>query len=792
MNEEIKFSHRLPIHEFGTLNSLTRWINKHEEGFSEWIKNVRAAYQEDRANVTPEHRVAILLFRDKTNKEPARLGILDVGGLTFEDVKSWSVWNDPEASSRGKQKQEETQGNGGKAYMYRLFRGPAFILGVKNNKRNQAGFIGKNNTLGRGLPRFYPSSEKEIWQIWQSGDKINPDEKEKDVSVDWEHEIVEQLKNFDTDLASLPIEVKDALRERKSFTLVQGIDPINWEETDIKQFIKQILHHPQSTMALQQVKFYAMHNGKLLFKGSALELEKIEPYPGFEGPFECEIPETLLTPNSNQVSTTKSSSGKHPKGKIILYTSKDSMEASYRTLKPRWAVTYQTKYEIVGKKSISEIVPTTPGSHFIYATVNLDALTPDSVDAGRKRPNDTNLVLAVDKFLTEKIGELAKKINDLQKQELNESILDEIEKENEFLNKITYEFLPPEGGQDFGDVIGESGNKRKRKRGPIEYGNEPNEIKVSTYSIRIAKGVSINLSSVLYPTIRDKNSKAVNLDLIWMSDEKKIIKLDKDGNCMALEKGECKIYIKVKNTKINTPPIVIEVITIKDVILSPRELTIGVGHSKQVISQVTSDDGKRYSDVLLDWKHDAADQNIIKVSPKGYVFGNKIGKTLIKAGVNSISNVWAVNPVSVEIVPTDEKGESGSGFPTLKITGRDIDPYTGKIREGDPEAPALWQEIYDVKNNIWWLNTQSKDAQFAYKQRESGNIQLWRFFHARIRFEMVIQAHLQCEYTKKGEGEQPALWSDHKSFYERKYVELAQAMWERLSNYVMGNLELIK
>ena len=129
---------RLPVHDLGTLQGLTRWINKHDEGIAEMLKNVRAAYQENRANVKPQERYAVILIKDSDKEDPARIGILDVGGLTFEDIKKWSVWNDPEASSRGGKKDEENQGNGGKAYMYRLFLGPTSIWGVKDNKKNGA------------------------------------------------------------------------------------------------------------------------------------------------------------------------------------------------------------------------------------------------------------------------------------------------------------------------------------------------------------------------------------------------------------------------------------------------------------------------------------------------------------------------------------------------------------------------------------------------------------------------------------------------------------------------------
>ena len=118
-NETIRF------HERGTLEAVTSWIANHHDGLAEWLKNVRRQYQVDRGNVKEEHRVALLLLRDAKGGRPARIGVFDVGGATLEDVTAWSTWQDPDASKRGSGLQEEeTQGNGGKAYMFRLFTGP--------------------------------------------------------------------------------------------------------------------------------------------------------------------------------------------------------------------------------------------------------------------------------------------------------------------------------------------------------------------------------------------------------------------------------------------------------------------------------------------------------------------------------------------------------------------------------------------------------------------------------------------------------------------------------------------
>jgi hypothetical protein len=130
----------IDFHNQGTLIASTRWISTHDEGIAEWMKNARRAYQADRANVVDADRISVLLLKDCDARGAARVGLLDVGGATIEDIERWSKWNDPQASSRGSSLlEEETQGNGGKAYMFSMFTGPARLLGVVNRTRNCEG-----------------------------------------------------------------------------------------------------------------------------------------------------------------------------------------------------------------------------------------------------------------------------------------------------------------------------------------------------------------------------------------------------------------------------------------------------------------------------------------------------------------------------------------------------------------------------------------------------------------------------------------------------------------------------
>ena len=331
-NEPIHF------HEQGTLEAVTRWIATHHDGIAEWLKNVRRQYQVDRANVAENHRVAALLLQDARDGKPARIGVIDVGGATLEDATAWSTWQDTAASHRGSALQEEeTQGNGGKAYMYRLFVGSTRILGIRDRRRNCKGFDGELGTVERGTPGWMPSLA--------AG---------RDIEISsFEAELRQALEPYGLSIAGLPGPLRTAIAARKSFTLVEGESPVGLykAQIDADEFVAKAVRHEQSTLCLEQVEVFAIHNGRVLNEGKKLELPPIIPYPGIDSPVVHEIPDQLQLDNGQAVSTTES--GTKPKGRLILHTSLENMPNAYRNLRPRWQIVYRTRHQMIGAKPVS-------------------------------------------------------------------------------------------------------------------------------------------------------------------------------------------------------------------------------------------------------------------------------------------------------------------------------------------------------------------------------------------------------------------------------------------------------
>jgi hypothetical protein len=761
-NELIRF------HEKGTLEAVTRWIGAHHDGIAEWFKNVRRQYQVDRANVATDHRTAVLLLKDAKDGKPARIGVLDVGGATLEDATAWSTWQDPEASHRAsKLEEEETQGNGGKAYMYRLFSGPTRILGVRDGSRNCKGFEGAAGTVERGTPGWVPNLAEG---------------REVEISS-FDAELRNALDPYNAALTDLPERMRVAIHARQAFTLVEGQEPADVYKgrIDVEDLLAKVVRNEQSTLCLEQVDFFVIHNGRLVNDGKRLRLPAIGPYPGLEAPIVHEVPDQLAVENGQMVSTTEG--GTRERGRLTLHTSAENMPAAWRNLRPRWQIVYRTRHQMVGAKPVAEVVGTAAGAQYIYGTVELPALEPSYVEHGRRRPKPGPLVEALDRFVADKIREVAQQINARRQEKLDEHALDEVHEENRKLDELKNRFLP-----NFGDGDGAAGSRGagpgggSTGGGSAVLGKIPDELVYSAPEggVLVAKGLTVALRAMLDVGVKDAQGRTVRASLEWFTSDRHTATVSSDGMLEAKEKGKCEIWVRVKGTELQSDRVPVDVWNVDHVLLTPRNIDIPLGTRQQVIAEATDDDGRRSTQVLLDWRHDADDQLVVRVSRDGIVTGNRLGRTAVSAGAGS---VWARMPVEVNVIPNSDKARQGSGFPRLLLTERDVDPATGMIRTGDPDQPPLWQEPSDFVQNIWWLNLQSPEAAFAFRQR-GASPSLWRTYHAERVIDMVVQVWMREEFTQKGESQRPEFWAAHLLSMDRHRVRLVQQMWKRLEPYL--------
>jgi len=315
-----------------------------------------------------------------------------------------------------------------------------------------------------------------------------------------------------------------------------------------------------------------------------------------------------------------------------------------------------------------------------------------------------------------------------------------------------------------------------------EWGDIPDALEHSAPEggIRIGTGVVVPLRSLLGLTVRDTLGRPVRVVLEWISSDPHIATVSQTGELKAKSKGVCEVYIKIKGTGIQAGPIPVDVWNVDHVLLTPRNIEMPIGTRQQITAEITDDEGRRSTGVLLNWRHDADDPLIVRVSHRGIVTANRLGRTGITAGSGE---VWARLPVEVHVIPNPEKPRRGQGFPRLLLTGRDRDPATDEIREGDPDQPPLWQEPSDYIHNVWWLNPQNPEAAFNFRSR-TLNPTLWRAYHAGRTVDMVVQVWMTEEFTRKGEQQRPEFWAAHLAAMDRHRIRIDQQMWKRLEPYV--------
>jgi len=653
--------------------------------------------------------------------------------------------------------------------MYRLFSGPARILGIRDRHRNCKGFDGEVGTVERGTPGWMPSLA--------AG---------RDIEISsFEAELRQALEPCGLTIASLPGPLRKAISARQSFTLVEGESPLSLYkgQIDADEFLAKVVRHEQSTLCLEQVDVFAIHNGHTLNEGKKLELPPIIPYPGIDSPVAHEIPDQLQLDNGQEVSTTEG--GTKPKGRLILHTSLENMPNAYKNLRPRWQVVYRTRHQMIGSKLVSELAPATPGAAFVYGSVELPALEPAYVEHGRRRPKDGPLVEALDRFLTEKIRLLAHEINARRRRELDDKALDEVHKENRKLDEFKNKFLPSSGDGNGGDGDGKGAGPRKPvRRGPrpVNWGTDPEvlDYQVPDNGLNLGKGITVGVRAFLNPSVRDRKGRPVRAAIDWLTSDSQVARFAKGDTLVAYAKGTCEVWARIKGTKIEGPRIPVRVWVVDHVLLTPRTLNVPLGCREQIVAEVTDDEGQRSTDVLLDWLHDAEDQLIVRIDREGVVTGNRLGRTAISAGAGG---VWARIPVEVTVIANAEQPGRASGFPQLLVTGRNEDPATGQIREGDPDQPALWQEPSDYVHNVWWLNLQSPEAAYVFQQRGTQPT-LWRTYHAEKVIEMVVQVWMTEEFSRKGESQRPEFWAAHLAAMDRHRVRIVGQMWKALESYV--------
>src|SRR5258708_14883042 len=307
------------------------------------------------------------------------------------------------------------------------------------------------------------------------------------------------------------------------------------------------------------------------------------------------------------------------------------MQNAYRNLRPRWQVVYRTRHQMIGAKPVSERAPATHGAAFIYGYVELPALEPAYVEHGRRRPKDGPLVEALDRFITEKVRLLAHEINARRRRELEDKALEEVHKENRKLDEFKNGFLPSFGEGGGGDGDGKGPGPRKPVREgprPVNWGTEPEvlDYEIPKQGLNLGKGITVGVRALLNPMVRDSKGRPVRAAAIeWLTSDSHVASFAQGDKLVAHAKGTCEIWARIKGTpKIEVPRIPTRVWALDHVLLTPRTLNIPLVAQEQIMAEVTDDEGKRSTEVLLDWLHDAEDQLIVRIMHPSEMNDNRL------------------------------------------------------------------------------------------------------------------------------------------------------------------------
>jgi hypothetical protein len=273
-----------------------RWLDRlgtsfrfdHAKGLAEWLKNSVDAYI--REEVPDSEQFVFLRFLSKTTTSPFKFECIDFIGMSHGDiVKAFKPWGDPEAASRGTGfRTYGGHGNGGKFYMRQMFTASRF------------------ETYRKGRLNVFGFNEKKKY-----GFAANYD----DVSIGSRKAL--EFSNIPQTILPVPIKERFAQGDIR-FTVVVGEGPKKMKgRNTIPHICQRLCIHPQSRKIISRKPVFVIVDDQ---NPTRLEPEKINPRPGFEGPYEFPIPDKV-TIGSDEIELANST---YPAGKLTLYTSEEA------------------------------------------------------------------------------------------------------------------------------------------------------------------------------------------------------------------------------------------------------------------------------------------------------------------------------------------------------------------------------------------------------------------------------------------------------------------------------------
>jgi len=422
----------------------------HEKGLSEWLKNSVDAYST--AGKSDEECFIIFRFRDQNEM---LFECIDFVGMTSDDIdNAFKRWGDPKAAKKGTGKKTYGgHGNGGKFYMRQMFKQSYFIT-YRLGKLNVFGF-NENKKYG-----FAKGFRDKI---------IAPNEALK----------FAEINNIDV-LPDIKANIQKGIT---GFTVVRGIQPSNVTKRkfNISRLCEKFRHYPQARLILKYKPVAILYNNDIFI--NRLLPEEIQPMPEFTEPIKIEIPETFVWEEDGEKEIILFKNEKYSKGELLLYTSNEPLSRNTR-LGDLNRIDIIGEIGVIASYKIQELgyITHLSPAEFIYGECHCPILEDpddDCVKNDRTTLVENRKTKALRKFIGEGIDNLAIKIEEKEKkdiQEKNIETLSEINKilndwKNKFMSKVMREILGGSGegtGAGYGEGGSSGGLSGERAKSPRE------------------------------------------------------------------------------------------------------------------------------------------------------------------------------------------------------------------------------------------------------------------------------------------------------------------------------------
>lgn len=438
----------------------------HAKGLAEWVKNSVDAYnretnEDGSLKYSDDEQFIYLRLRPKTSVSPVTFECIDFVGMAHDDIENaFKRWGDPNAASRGKGRRFlGGHGNGGKFYMRQMFKESRFIT-YRNGRLNVFGF---NEHKRYGFDKTYENKPMGLKRALEVAG-------------------IEKL------VPHLPFPVRRRLDAGQcGFTVVVGEAPHKIKRRNSpRSILQRLVVHPQARRQIARKQIFAIVGDQTPFR---LLAETITPRPGFEGPFEYDVPR-IIQHGGMEIELAND---RFPPGKLTIRTSAEPFNR-YGDRASLNCVDIIGEIGVIGSYRMNELGPIRNFSEteFIYGECSCPILedpADDCVRNDREKLIENEKTAALLAWICDKVNDLADKmavksseqqhVEELKQSSLFNDFLNQWIRRSRFWEKLRGEiFGGPGTGPGFGGSGGGGsggGTETKGKGGKPKTGPDNND-----------------------------------------------------------------------------------------------------------------------------------------------------------------------------------------------------------------------------------------------------------------------------------------------------------------------------